>query len=314
MHLRLLHQGLPVDGVGAQLDPLCSARTRAPSPRRRSCPLQRAFDQVGGDPEPGLSTVVVEAYFRDRGRCRSAEVTVPRLRPRPLRHEHDPVPGLAVLARYSDELAADGLRFTRSTHPYASAFPNGSSLRVPSDEEATLEMWRQHSPQDAAGWERLPGGFESLAATYSPLCNNPQPSWTAFMTALRSVRPDRRDVAIDELAATLFTTTRALGDRYFATPEAKYRLPPRGDASRLRPRCRGRCRLSAAGDVRRHAERDVAGRRRCRRRAIANLLRRRGGTVVTGLRVARVDVGTTGATGVTLADGRRPPPVAGSFP
>ena len=53
-------------------------------------------------------------------------------------------------AQHSHELAANGRRFARSPHPHASAFPNGTSLRVSSDEQTTLEMRRQHPAQDAA--------------------------------------------------------------------------------------------------------------------------------------------------------------------
>jgi phytoene dehydrogenase-like protein len=257
--------------------------------------------------ESGLSTVVVEAGPQIGGAVQSAEMTEPGFVHDLFATNMNLFLGSPFYARYSDELAANGLRFARSSHPFASVFRNGVSIRVMSDEEATLEMWRQHSAEDAAGWERLRDVFEGAAAAYLPLYSSPQPSWTALMTSLGSMRTSRRNVPLDELAAPFLSTTRALGDRYFATPEAKATASAWGMHLAYGPDAAGGALfplLEMYGDMLNGMSLVEGGAGRLPQ-AIADLLRCRGGTVMTRARVARIGVDTTGATGVTLTDGRR---------
>jgi phytoene dehydrogenase-like protein len=257
--------------------------------------------------EAGLSTAVVESDAEIGGAVRSAEVTSPGFVHDLYATNMNLFLGSPFFARYGEEMASDGLRFARSAHPYASAFPDGSSLRVSSDEQATLSMWREHSAQDAAGWERLRVVFECLADVYLPLYSNRQPSWRAVTAVVRAAHRHRRDVAFGELAAVLLSTTRSLGERYFATPEAKSLAAAWGMHLDYAPDVAGGAvfpLLEMYVDMLNGMSLVEGGAGRLPH-AISTMLRRRGGTVVTGVPVTRVDVDTTGARGVTLADGRR---------
>ncbi|GAA5125962.1 phytoene desaturase family protein [Pseudonocardia adelaidensis] len=256
--------------------------------------------------EAGISTAVVEAAPEVGGAVRSAEVTEPGFVHDLYATNMNLFLGSPFFGRYGDELASGGLRFARSEAPYASAFHGGSSLRIASDEAATLAMWKEHSAADADGWMQLRRVFDGLVASYLPLYTSPQPSWTT-LTFLRAVRRNRRSVPLGEFAATLLSSTRALGDRYFSTPEAKSLAAAWGMHLDFGPDIAGGAVFSLLemyADMLNGMSVVEGGAGRLPE-ALAGLVRRRGGTVLTGVPVARVDTDSTGATGVTLADGRR---------
>jgi phytoene dehydrogenase-like protein len=170
--------------------------------------------------DAGLDVVVLENADHVGGAVASGEVTLPG-------YVHDLYAtnmnlflGSPFYARYRDELSELGLRFAHSNSPYSSAFPDGKTLRVSTDEAATARMWRDHSEADARGWERLSAVFDDLAAVYSPLYTHPLPS-RSVVTAARPLWRRRRSTPIGELAQLLLSSTRHLGERYFSTPEAK---------------------------------------------------------------------------------------------
>ena len=256
--------------------------------------------------EAGLSVAVVEAAPEVGGAVRSAEATQPGLVHDLYATNMNLFLGSPFFARYGDELAAGGLRFARSAHPYASVFPDGTALRVTSDEDATLAMWRAHSAGDAEGWQRLRAVFDALAQVYLPLYASPQPSWAAWASA-RAVWRHRRRVGPGELAAAMLSSTRALGERYFATPQARSLAAAWGMHLDYAPDIAGGAVfpvLEMYADMLGGMSLVEGGAGRLPA-ALAELVRGRGGQVRTGARVARVEVDTAGATGVMLADGGR---------
>ncbi len=170
--------------------------------------------------EAGLEVVVVEAGDSVGGAVKSGQITAPG-------YEHDLYAmnmnlflGSPFYADHMDALAAHGLRFATSRQPYASAFPDGTSLRVDSDESLTQAMWAEHNAADAAGWTRLARVFDDVAAAYLPLYGSPLPSRSA-LHAGRAAWRSRKSTGLGELAQILLSSTRALGERYFDSPEAR---------------------------------------------------------------------------------------------
>jgi phytoene dehydrogenase-like protein len=253
-----------------------------------------------------LSTVVVEASSEVGGAVRSAEVTEPGFIHDLFATNMNLFLGSPYFARYGAALAAEGLRFARADRPYASVFPGGRSLRISSDEAETLAMWREHSEGDLAGWMRLREVFDAVAASYLPLYTSPQPSRSIF-TALRAVRRSRQRVSADRLVSTLLGSTRTLGERYFATPEARSLVAAWGMHLDYAPDIAGGAvfpLLELYLDMMNGMSLVEGGASRLPE-AMAALVRHRGGTVLTGAPVTRIDTDSTGAIGVTLADGRR---------
>jgi phytoene dehydrogenase-like protein len=274
--------------------------------RSSSAPAITVWSLPPCSPARGLSVVVVEAGPTVGGAVRSGEVTLPG-------HVHDLYAtnmnlflGSPFFARYGSELAAQGLRFARSTHPYASAFPDGANLRVTCDEDTTFAMWQDHSPADAAGWGRLRELFEAFAAAYLPVYTSIQPSWVA-LKSVREMWRHRKSTSPGDLTAILLSSTRALGDRYFVTPEAKSLAAAWGMHLDYGPDVAGGAvfpLLEMFADMLGGMSLVEGGAGRLPE-AMAALVRARGGTVLTAARVARVDVDGSGARGVTLADGQR---------
>jgi len=170
--------------------------------------------------EAGLEVVVVEAADSVGGAVKSGQLTRPG-------YEHDMYAmnmnlflGSPFYADHADVLAAHGLRFATSRQPYASAFPDGSSLRVDSDESLTQAMWAEHNAADAAGWTRLGRVFDDVASAYLPLYGSPLPSRSAFQ-AVHAAWRSRKSTDLGELSQILLSSTRALGERYFETREAR---------------------------------------------------------------------------------------------
>jgi len=170
--------------------------------------------------EAGLEVVVVEAADSVGGAVKSGQITLPG-------YEHDMYAmnmnlflGSPFYADHADVLAAHGLRFATSRQPYASAFPDGSSLRVDSDESLTLAMWAEHNAADAAGWTRLGRVFDDVASAYLPLYGSPLPSRSALQ-AVHAAWRSRKSTGLGELSQILLSSTRALGERYFETREAR---------------------------------------------------------------------------------------------
>jgi phytoene dehydrogenase-like protein len=128
--------------------------------------------------------------------------------------------GSPAFAELGDDLARHGLRFATTDKPYANAFPGGQALRVYRDAERTRALLTDHSAADAAGWDELGALYEHYAPVLFELYGLRLPSlgaarWTA--RAARQLRP----AGLGELGGLLASSTRALGDRFFATPEAK---------------------------------------------------------------------------------------------
>ncbi|MFF3755374.1 phytoene desaturase family protein [Streptomyces sp. NPDC002018] len=256
--------------------------------------------------DAGLTVLVVEANSGVGGAVRSGEVTLPGFVHDLYATNMNLFLGSPFFREYADELAADGLRFARSARPYASAFPNGKSLRVTCDQDATLDMWREHSPADAVGWERSRRVFESAAEVYLPLYVNPQPS-PATLAGGRALWRSRKRVGLSELAAGFLSSTRALADRYFTTPEAKALTAAWGMHLDYAPDISGGAifpLLEMYADMLNGMSLVEGGAGKLPQ-ALAGLVERRGGTVRTGVPVARIDVDRTGASGVTLSDGTR---------
>jgi phytoene dehydrogenase-like protein len=170
--------------------------------------------------EAGLRPLVLEAARTPGGAVASGELTVPGLVHDVCATNMNLFLGSPFHAAHGEQLASLGLRFARSDAPYASAFPDGTSLRVTTDEAATAAMWAEHSVADAAGWQQLRGVFDDFASAYLPIYSNAFPSLQA-RHSLRALRHRTGGAGLGELAQVLLSSTRALGERYFVTPEAR---------------------------------------------------------------------------------------------
>lgn len=128
--------------------------------------------------------------------------------------------GSPAFAELGEELAAAGLSFASTDRPYASAFPDGRTLRVQQDRALTREGIAAHDPADAEGWDRLAAAYDRFAPSLFELYGTRLPSLAAGRWAASSLRAHGRG-GLAELSRLLLGSTRELGDRYFHSDEAK---------------------------------------------------------------------------------------------
>lgn len=168
----------------------------------------------------GWKTLVLERNPSIGGATRSGEVTLPGF-------VHDLYATNQNLFRSSpvyQELRADlerhGLRYCIAERPFASAFPDATTLRVYTDAERTLNELRRHSPADAEGWQRLTERFGQFSTALLPLFNLPLPSAAAGVALARGAAAVGLPTLI-ELFQLLMASPRELATTHFATPEAQ---------------------------------------------------------------------------------------------
>jgi phytoene dehydrogenase-like protein len=168
----------------------------------------------------GMSVVVLERNERVGGAVASGEVTRPGFVHDLFATNQNLFLGSPAFAELGDDLARHGLRFATTDRPYSNVFPGGRSLRVYHDADRTRALLERHDAADAAGWDRLLAIYDRFAPVLFELYGTRMPS----RDALRQLAQARRSLGtggLEELVQLVASSTRALGDDYFATPEAK---------------------------------------------------------------------------------------------
>lgn len=254
----------------------------------------------------GWSVLVVERADRIGGAVVSAEITRPGFVSDVFSTNQNTFRFGPVHALLGPDLARHGLRYVTSHEPYASAFPDGTSLRVSADVDATLARLGEHDPRDADGWCELDALFQRWSGTLLQLYGtvlSPRPLARWLAGAIRDLHPS----GLLNLAQLLLCSTRELGDLYLSSPEAKALLAAWGMHLDFGPDVSGGAMLAfveGVGDVRSGMSLAEGGAGHLPR-ALAGLLRERNGGIRTGADVVRVITDGGRAVGVELADGER---------
>ncbi|KAE8766084.1 phytoene desaturase family protein [Georgenia thermotolerans] len=168
----------------------------------------------------GWDVVVLEANDDVGGATRSGEVTEPGLVHDLYATNLNLFLASPVYAELREDLARTGFRPVVSERPYASVFPGGKSLRVYQDAARTERELGAHSEADLAGWRRLRELQHEFMTTLMPLYGTRLPSRAALQHLAGAVR--RAGVRrLASFAQLLACSTRELGERWFATAEAR---------------------------------------------------------------------------------------------
>jgi phytoene dehydrogenase-like protein len=168
----------------------------------------------------GMSVLVLERSERLGGAVASGEVTRPGFVHDLFATNQNLFLGSPAFAELGEDLARHGLRFATTARPYSNVFPDGRSLRVYQDADRTRTLLERHNAADAAGWDRLLELYKRFAPLLFELYGTRIPS----REALRQLAGAHRSLGadgLDELGRLVASSTRALGDDFFATPEAK---------------------------------------------------------------------------------------------
>jgi phytoene dehydrogenase-like protein len=254
----------------------------------------------------GMSTLVVEQGERVGGAVASGEVTRPGFVHDLFATNQNLFLGSPAFAELGDDLARHGLRFATTDRPYSNVFPGGHSLRVYQDADRTRALLERHDADDAAGWDRLLELYDRFSPVLFELYGTRMPS----PGALRQLAHARRSLGaegLDELAQLVASSTRALGDDFFATPEAKALVACWGMHLDFGPDVAMGALfpfLELFTDMRNGMSVVEGGASRLPE-ALAAIVRDAGGEVRTSSPVRRVTVDDGRATGVELESGER---------
>ena len=168
----------------------------------------------------GMSVLVLERGERVGGAVVSGEITRPGFVHDLFATNQNLFLGSPAFAELGDDLARHGLRFATTARPYSNAFPDGRSLRVYQDADRTRALLERHDTRDAEGWDRLFELYGRFAPVLFELYGTRMPSAALVTQAVRGRRA-LGPGGLGELAQLVMSSTRALGDAFFATPEAK---------------------------------------------------------------------------------------------
>lgn len=260
----------------------------------------------------GWKTLVLEKNERIGGAVMSAEITRPGFIHDLYSTNQNLFLGSPVYRELKEALKAHGLQYAVSERPYCSVFPAGddagrlTSVRVYKDPEKTLSLIRAHNPADAAGWSRLYDRFKTFRQALLPLYAQPLPSLAAALTlgkALWTLGPRQ----LLEQARIILSSTRELGQSYFASPELRALVATWGMHLDFGPDVSGGGMfpfLETFADMEEGMAIAKGGASKMVE-ALAGLLREHGGEIRTGAEVVRVLQETGRATGVELASGEK---------
>ena len=254
----------------------------------------------------GMSTLVLERNERVGGAVASGEITRPGFVHDLFATNQNLFLGSPAFAELGDDLARHGLRFATTDRPYSNVFPDGRSLRVHQDADRTRALLELHDAGDAAGWDRLLALYDRFAPVLFELYGTRMPS----REVLRHLARARRSLGaegLDELAQLVASSTRALGDDFFATPEAKALVASWGMHLDFGPDVAMGALfpfLELFTDMRNGMSVVEGGAGRLPE-ALAGIVREAGGEVRTSSPVRRVTVDDGRATAVDLVSGER---------
>jgi phytoene dehydrogenase-like protein len=214
--------------------------------------------------------------------------------------------GSPAFAELGDDLARHGLSFATTSRPYSNVFPDGHSLRVYQEAAPTRALLGRHDARDAAGWDRLYELYERFAPVLFELYGTRLPSAGAALGLARA----RRSLGAggpSELAQLVMSSTRELGDAFFASPEAKAMIASWGMHLDFGPDVAMGALfpfLEVFADMQNGMSVIEGGASRLPE-ALAALVREAGGEVRTSAAVRRVSASGRRATGVELESGER---------
>ena len=254
----------------------------------------------------GMSTLVLERNERVGGAVASGEITRPGFIHDLFATNQNLFLGSPAFAELGDDLARHGLGFATTDRPYSNVFPDGRSLRVYQDADRTRALLERHDAADAAGWDLLLELHDRFAPVLFELYGTRIPS----REALRQLAHARRSLGaegLDELAQLVASSTRALGDDFFATPEAKALVASWGVHLDFGPDVAMGALfpfLELFTDMRNGMSVVEGGASRLPE-ALAGIVREAGGEVRTSSPVRGVTVDGGRATGVELESGER---------
>ncbi|MBY5932718.1 NAD(P)/FAD-dependent oxidoreductase [Tateyamaria omphalii] len=205
----------------------------------------------------------------------------------------------------ASSLARHGLTFAPTSHPFASAFPNGRWLGVSTDVALTTARIRGFSEADARAWTELTEAFDGQAEQILGLLGSPM-KFSAFASFAWKAHRKLGIGGVLDLARFLTMSPRAWLDETFETPQVKAMLAAWGMHLDFAPDVAGGAVFPYLESMAGQAFGMVlgAGGADTMINAMVRLIEERGGKVHCNARVAEIRHMSGAATGILLEDGR----------
>ena len=253
----------------------------------------------------GKKVLVVEARPEAGGAVKTQALTLPGYRHDLFAMNLSNFAGSAFCARYKDELTTHGLEFLPAQHCFASVFRDGTSLGVGVNLEQTASAIHDFSPKDAVAWSQMADRFKQVAPHLFGLLGSPMPSWGSVRTLFKAWREQGMG-GVYELVRLVLSSPRDFLDRHFESEKLKATMAAWGLHVDFAPDAAGGALFPYLESMANQNFGMVIGKGGADTiiRAMTNLLRAKGGEIITGIAVSRITVENGAATGVVLEDGR----------
>ncbi len=256
--------------------------------------------------EKGWRVAVVEAKSEPGGAVKTREATLPGFRHDLCAMNLSMFAGSPFFAAHKEALLAHGLAFCPADDCFASVFRDGTYLGVSRSLETTAAGIAALSAADARAWRDLLARFGGDAPHLFALLGSPMPSWQAAKVVWKA----RREKGIAWLYQTLkllLATPRDFLDAHFEHPKVKAMMAAWGLHLDFAPDVAGGALFPYLESMANQSFGMVIGQGGADTiiKAMTGALKAKGGEILLGDRVARIETSGGAATGVMLESGRR---------
>ena len=214
--------------------------------------------------------------------------------------------GSPFFRAYGPELIRHGLEFTPVSHPFATAFPDGTWLGVTTDPTGTAARIAEVSPEDAETWARLTAAFPTEAPHLFGLLGSRMNLRALAYFGFKILRAKGRTGSLD-LARFLLSTPRQYLTETFRHPKTRAMLAAWGMHLDFAPDVAGGALFPYLEGMAAQAFGMVIGKGGADTivNALCNAIRARGGTITCNAEVTAINRANGKASGITLRDGRQ---------
>lgn len=256
--------------------------------------------------EKGWKVAVVEANAQAGGAVKTQELTLPGFRHDLRAMNLSMFAGSGFFAAHKGALLAQGLAFAPAEDCFASVFRDGTYLGVNTNLETTAAGIAALSASDAKAWRDLVARFALDAPHIFALLGSPMPSLAAAKTVWKAWR-ERGSGWLFETLRLLLATPRDFLDARFSHPKVKAMMAAWGLHLDFAPDVAGGALFPYLESMANQSFGMVIGKGGADTiiKAMTGVLKARGGELILGAPVTRIEVNSGRATAVTLADGRR---------
>ncbi len=254
----------------------------------------------------GWSVAVIEAKQEAGGAVKTGELTVTGFRHDFAAMNLSMFAGSAFHGALAGDLARHGLGFVPAEHCFASIFRDQTWLGVSKDLDVTAGRIAALSQRDAAAWKTMFAEFGGDAPHIFGLLGSPMPSFAAAKVVWKAWREKGTGWLYDTVRM-LLASPRDFLDARFENEKVKTMMAAWGLHLDFSPDTAGGALFPYLESMANQAFGMVIGKGGADTiiRSMTGLLAERGGELVTGNAVLRIDQENGRASGVTLANGEQ---------